>query len=139
MRGYRDGMTDPWHEDGAAGEVAATAAALGAEARQVLPGFPWVVTGTVDGRSWLLRERSGLYTVSVAPDGDPGGDPDGRDAVTLRTGSDVELASPAAAVRLAVGTVRTHLRQAACVHGAAPPGARCCPACGLPLVDPATP
>lgn len=139
-------MTDLWGEGGRADEVAATAATLGGEARQLQPAFPWVIAGTVDGRAWALRERTGQYEVSIAPDDDPLGDPQGRRAVTIRTGSAIDLldgtgleSSPAVAVRLVVRTVRTYQRQATCTHETAPTSARWCPACGTPLVDPALP
>jgi hypothetical protein len=40
----------------------------------------------------------------------------------------------AKALEVTVAAVRTHLRQSACEHGAAPLNARYCPACGTPPV-----
>ncbi|NCT91984.1 hypothetical protein GXB85_13635 [Cellulomonas sp. APG4] len=123
-------MTDPW-EPGSAAEVAAAAAELGATAAQELDAFPWVIAGNVDGASWSLRERAGIYEIHLElGDGDQ---------VLLRTGSEVELPTPRAAVRLAIATVRTHLRQAACTHDGVPAGALWCPWCGTPTTDPALP
>ncbi|WP_250442639.1 hypothetical protein [Actinotalea sp. C106] len=124
-------MTDPWAA-GSADEVATAAADLGATATQELDAFPWVITGTADGAGWSLRERSGLYEIHLERD-------DGAERVLLRTGGDVDLPSPTAAVRLAVATVRTHLRQAACTHTGAPVEAAWCPWCGTPISDPALP
>lgn len=133
-------------EVAAAREVALAAAELGATARQEIPAFPWVIVGEVDGRAFYLRERSEVYEVVVAPDATPSQSPWSAGAVTgisVVAGVSDDLLegggpSPARAVRVAVGAVRTWLRRRACAHDQ-DPGDRYCRHCGLALVDPALP
>lgn len=104
--------------------------------------------GTVDGRGFYLRERHGLWRVMIAPDEDPGIDPwtadpsvptldiaDG-DADRLLADGD---SSVVRALDVAVGAVRSFLRQRTCGHGRALPGDRFCPACGTALAAPELP
>jgi hypothetical protein len=129
----------------AALEVARAAAELGAVARQVIPAFPWVVVGEVDGRGFYLRERSEAYAVVVAPDASPNENPwvAGAVGITIAAGVSGDLneegrPSPARAVRVAVGAVRTWVRQRTCAHNH-DAADRYCRACGTPLIDPALP
>ena len=133
-------------EEAAAREVALAAAELGATARQVIPAFPWVIVGEVSGRAYYLAERSEVYEVVVAPDATPSESPWSAAAghgISVVAGVSDDLLegggpSPARAVRVAVGAVRTWLRRRACAHDQ-DDGDRYCRQCGLALVDPALP
>ena len=139
-------MTDqPDWEALTALEVERAAAVLGATAHLVIPAFPLVIVGEVDGRAWCLRERSGTYELVVAPDLTPLESPwaAGVSGITVAAGVSDDLdeegrAAPGRAVRVAVGAVRTWLRRRTCAHDHRPAD-RYCPACGLALVDPAMP
>ncbi|SDX57128.1 hypothetical protein SAMN05660209_00732 [Geodermatophilus africanus] len=128
--------------------LAARAAELGVRARIAVDGAPFVLAGTVDGRGFYLRERHGLWRVTIAPDEDPGVDPwtagpsvptldiaDGdADRLLVKGGFDVTRA-----LDVAGGAVRSFLRQQACAHGRALSGDRFCPVCGAALVAPEMP
>jgi hypothetical protein len=128
--------------------VAARAAELRVQARIAVGGAPFVLAGTVDGRGFSLRERHGLWRVTIAPDEGPGIDPwtadpsvpildiaDG-DADRLLVDGSFDVTR---ALDVAVGAVRSFLRQRVCAHGRALPGDRFCPACGAALVAPEMP
>jgi hypothetical protein len=128
--------------------LAARAAALGVHARIAVGGAPFVLAGTVDGRGFYLRERHDLWRVTVAPDADPGIDPwtadpsvltlDIADGDAARLLADDRF-SVVRTLDMAVGAVRSFLRQRECEHGRAQPGDRFCPACGTALVTPELP
>jgi len=106
--------------------VAHAAHELGLDAREAVPGVPWVIVGTIDGRGFYLRERHEEYEVIIAPDDDPGTDPwasppeqltlvitsgDVRDLIDQRG-----RYSPERALRVAAAAVRTYQCQRACTH-----------------------
>lgn len=128
--------------------LAAHAAELGVQARIAVGGAPFVLAGTVDGRGFYLRERHDLWRVTVAPDDDPGIDPwtAGPSVPTLDIADgDVDRLLTDGAydvvrvLDVAVGAVRSFLRQRACGHGRVQPGDRFCAACGTALVGPEVP
>lgn len=128
--------------------LAARAAELGARARIAVDAAPFVLAGTVDGRGFYLRERHGLWRVTIAPDEAPGIDPWTADpsvpALDIADGDADRLlvdsgSSVVRALDVAVGAVRSFLRQRACAHGRALPGDRFCPACGAAIVAPEKP
>ncbi len=107
-----------------------------------------MLAGTVDGRGFYLRERHGLWRVTIAPDEDPGIDPWTADpsvsTLDIADGDADRLLlddgfSAIRALDVAVGAVRSFLRQRACGHGRALPGDRFWPACGAALVAPEMP
>jgi hypothetical protein len=123
--------------------LAARSAELGVEARIAVDGAPFVLAGTVDGRGFCLRERHGLWRVTIAPDGAPAIDPwtadpsvctldiaDG-DADRLLVGGDFGVVR---ALDVAVGAVRSYLRQRECAHRRAQREDRFCGSCGAALV-----
>ncbi|MDP9460026.1 MAG: hypothetical protein M3Q22_07175 [Actinomycetota bacterium] len=128
--------------------LAARAAELGVRARIAVGMAPFVLTGTVDGRAFYLRERHGLWRVTIAPDDDPTSDPWAADpsvpALDIADGDADRLLvddgfSVVRALEVAVGSVRSFLRQRECEHGRALPGDRFCAACGAALVAPESP
>lgn len=141
-------MPDPAEPDWeatAALEVSRAAAELGAVANQVLPAFPWIISGLVDGVAFYFRERGGEYVIAVAAETTPAEHswPAGAQRVTIASGlsDDPTTAGredPARAVRVAVGAVRTWLRQRSCTHDH-DAGDRYCRSCGIELVDPTLP
>ncbi|MHB8451803.1 MAG: hypothetical protein ACYDAQ_15355 [Mycobacteriales bacterium] len=119
------------------------------EARIVCRYAPFVITGTVDGRAFYLRERHGDYQVTIARDAAPLEGPwesaPQVETIDIAEGTDADFGDPrvgqAMAVRAleaAAAAVRTYLRRASCAHEA-PEGARYCPACGTELVSPNQP
>jgi hypothetical protein len=121
----------------------AEADALGVEARIQVWAAPFVIVGVCDGRGFYLRERHGAYRVTIAPDEDPGSDPWAAAAtepsIDVAAGDDSELAddgafSPAAALRVAVGAVRTALARNACEHRQIESESYC-PSCGVLLAE----
>ncbi len=113
--------------------LAARAAELGVQARIAVGGAPFVLTGTVDGRGFHLRERHDLWRVTVAPDDDPGIDPWTADpSVPTLDIADCDadrllVDGRFGVVRVldvAVGAVRSFLRQRECGHARAKPGDR---------------
>ncbi len=128
--------------------LAARAAELGVQARIAVGGAPFVLTGTVDGRGFHLRERHDLWRVTVAPDDDPGIDPWTADpsvpTLDIADGDADRLLvdgrfSVVRALDVAIGAVRSFLRQRECGHARAKPGDRFCVACGAALVAPELP
>lgn len=118
------------------------------DAHIAVNGAPFVITGTVDGRAFYLRERHGNYRVDIAPDTNPTADiwadrSDGEITVTQGDESDFYrdgTFSPGLALRIAATAIRSHLDRAACDH--AQRGThRYCPDCGdtRPDFDPAAP
>jgi hypothetical protein len=136
----------PHLEELRAGEqkaLAARAAELGVQVRVAVDWAPFVLAGTVDGRGFYLRERHGLWRVTIAPDDDPGIDPWASDpSVPILDVADGDADrllvdggfSVVRALDVAVGEVRSYLRQRECGHGRVQPGDRFCPACGAALV-----
>jgi len=124
--------------------LAADAAGLQIEANEESPGAPWVIVGRVDGRRFYLRDRWEAYTIVISPAGDPGLDPWRSDSgVEVRSGRSGDLLTDGRvdyrrALRVVAEAVRTHLRREACTHPHHDED-RFCPACGLPLLDPASP
>ena len=128
--------------------LAARAAELRVQARIAVDAAPFVLAGTVDGRGFYLRERHEVWRVTIATDEDPGIDPWTADpsvpTLDIADGDADRLLvdsgfSVVRALDVAVGAVRSHLRQRACGHGRALPGDRFCPACGAALVAPEMP
>ncbi|MCC5951143.1 MAG: hypothetical protein JJU45_03510 [Acidimicrobiia bacterium] len=121
----------------------ATAVALGVDARIEVGAAPFVIVGVCDGRGFYLRERHGSYRVTIAPDDDPGADPWATEpteaSIDVAAGDACELDddgafSPAGALRVAVGAVRTALARNTCDHQ--PVEAEpYCPRCGVPLAE----
>lgn len=118
-----------------------TASALNAKAEITLMGAPLVITGSVDGRAYYLRERHGAYQIAVAHPDTPTVNPwnaHDADAVEIRTGSETDLLDSDGyldiprTVTLIVDTVREYLLRETCTHKQAgtTPHARYCPACG---------
>lgn len=125
--------------------LAAAAAALHIEAHEDIPMFPWLISGTVDGHRFVLRERGDTYTLDMAVDGNTtlGTSDQQSAAVTIRSGTVDDLSGPdgpdaTVAAHLIAASIRTHVRQATCPHPHAPAD-RYCPVCGAPLTDPAQP
>jgi hypothetical protein len=144
--------SDPDDAQRAAAEKAsfdARAAELEVTATVAVSAAPFVITGTVDGRGFYLRERHGVWRVTIAPDDEPGIDPWAapveRATLDVASGSDDDLVDPEGgfgavrALDVAVTAVRTYLRQCACPHTTAPRHARYCPRCGTALIDAAAP
>lgn len=127
-------------------QLADAAAELHIQAREELPLGPWVIVGTVDGRGFYLRERSDQYAIVIAADNTPTLDPwtaDPQNTITIRTGTSDDLYDAAGtdyrkALHHVAAAVRTYLRQSTCAHPHKTDD-RYCSACGLALVDPATP
>jgi hypothetical protein len=124
-----------------AAELEAEAVTLGVTARVTVSACPFVVVGTCDGRDFYLRERHGSYRVTIAPDDAPGSDPWNAEptepSIDIAAGDEYELLaggrlSTAAALRVAVGAVRTAVARNACRHSDAGDGAFC-PTCGVPM------
>ncbi len=121
----------------------AEARVLGVEARIQVGAAPFVISGICDGRGFYLRERHGVYRVTISPDHDPGADAWAADptetSIDIAAGIEGELEedgrfSPAAALRVAVRAVRTALARNRCAHrrvGSDP----YCPSCGVPLAE----
>lgn len=122
--------------------IAGAAAALHMTADVQSTWAPWVITGTVDGHAFHLRERSQLYVLRLATQPErPNEDP--ADGTEIKAGLIGDLSGEhgpdiTIALRFIAATIRTHLRQAECPHPHAP-GDRYCPRCGTPLVDAAQP
>ena len=143
--------TDPQQERARTEEqeaLTARATELGARVRITVGGAPFVLAGTVDGRGFYLRERHDLWRVTVAPDDDPGIDPWTADpsvpTLDIADGDADRLLvddgfGVVRALDVAVGAVRSFLRQRECGHRRAQPGDRFCPACGAALVPPELP
>lgn len=118
------------------------AAALEVEAVAESPGDPLVISGTVDGVDFTMRERWDGYTIAsrrlvASP---AVGGPDG-DWVVLATGTSADLypsgsVDLAHALRFIVAAVRTAIRRQTCTHPVRR-SLRYCPRCGTALVDPA--
>lgn len=128
--------------------IAARAAELGVDARITVLGAPFVLTGTVDGRGFYLRERHGSYRVVISADADPAADPWAADPSVLT----LEIADGAddtfhvdgrfdagRALTVAVAAVRSYLRQHGCTHPRAAAGDRYCAGCGTGLIAPELP
>ena len=125
---------------------AAAAADLGVSADVVVPGAPFVIAGTCDGRGFYLRERGGAWRVTIAGDANPAADPWTMDieqpTIDIATGTEVELGdgggnfSPERALRVAVEAVRDALARNGCAHELPlDAGHRFCRCCGVPLAD----
>lgn len=128
--------------------LAAHAVELRVQARVEVEFAPFVLVGTVDGRGFYLRERHGLWRVTVAGDDDPGSDPWKADpsVLTLDIADgdagrllDDDGFGAVRALDVAVAAVRTFLRQRECRHARAESGDRFCAACGTALVPPELP
>lgn len=120
------------------------AAALGVQNAAIeCQACPTVVSGIVDGRFFYLRERSGVWRITVAPENDPLLDVWNHtttvQGVDIANGSEDDLYiegetfSYAHVLQFAVRTVRGHLRRSTCGHNTAPTGANFCPTCGEQL------
>lgn len=116
---------DPGIEAGRA-ELAQRAAELGVTAQWQCLGAPFVITGSVDGRGFYLRERHGEFRVTVADDDDPATDPwqlpAERPILDIAEGSDESLLGPdgcyslTQALTVAVDAVRRFLARRNCAH-----------------------
>ncbi len=114
------------------------AATLGVEATEELPAAPWVITGTVDGRTFYMRERWDSYSIVIAPDDHPGLDvwtSVDEPGVVVREGaiSDLVAADGATDYQVAlpfvVSVIRSELRRRTCPHPTRA-GDEFCPRCG---------
>ncbi|WP_019135760.1 hypothetical protein [Cellulomonas massiliensis] len=125
-------------------ELPATAAELGVDAHEEVIAAPWVLTGTVDGVAWYMRERWDTYAIAISSGEDPSIQPWGARGVqttTIREGdaNDLYQGTPpdyGHALRFIVGVIREHLTRASCEHPHRD-GDRYCPRCGVALTDPA--
>lgn len=121
-------------------------AVLGVAARVACAAAPVVITGTVDGRGFYMRERHERYRVTIAPDDDPAADPWERPAecltLDIAAGDSEDLTDPdgrfdpVVALTVAVDAVRTFLHRRSCSHlGLASPGVAYCARCGIRLTE----
>lgn len=105
-------------------EFSATAIDLGVEAEVAVSMCPLVISGVADGRAFYLRERHGLYRVTIARDeaplDDPWRSPPEVPTIDIAEGSDGEFGNGAnyesVALRIAVGAVRQYVQVGACPH-----------------------
>jgi hypothetical protein len=141
------GPTQPEDDEVADVELDQAALEFGIEAREVVPGAPYVITGAVDGVRFAFRDRHDRFVVLVAPDEDPDLDPweapPEQLTLELASGSSHSLwdeghLSPRLALRLVASVVRTYRRQQACTHPRSPTD-RFCALCGANMVEPWTP
>ncbi|KQR17256.1 hypothetical protein [Cellulomonas sp. Leaf334] len=141
------GPTQPEDDGGSNEELEQAALEFGIEAREVVPGGPWVVSGSCDGLGYYLRDRGDRFRVVVAPDEDPNLDPweapPEQVTLELASGSSHSLwddghLSPRLALRLVASVVRTYRRQQACTHPHSSID-RFCALCGANMVEPWTP
>lgn len=117
------------------------AAELGVSDAQIRAlGCPLVVSGKIDGRSFFLRERHGIYRVECAPEHAPEVDlwSSDMDGVIVKEGVEgdlIEQGDPPAvrALKVAACAVRSYLRAYSCEHRMIPTGALFCPWCGKEL------
>lgn len=98
---------------------------------------PFVITGTVDGRGFYLRERHDHWRVEIAPDENPESNPWNAKpytpSITVASGSADDFNvdgrfDEIRALELAVNAVRTFLTRRSCSH---PGMRRYCPDCGV--------
>ena len=133
-------------EVAAVARFATAAADLGVRAEVVVNGAPFVIAGTCDGRGFYLRERGGVWRVTLASDENPAADPWTMDieqpTIDVATGTEVELwdegasFSPERALRVAVEAVRDALARNGCAHELPlDAGHRFCRRCGVALAD----
>ncbi|MCG7286395.1 hypothetical protein MHY85_10485 [Cellulomonas sp. ACRRI] len=121
--------------------LASQADALGVDAVEEVPGAPLVISGTVDGVGFTMRERWDKYTIAVRkPVVDERDEADDSWDVITR-GASVDL-YPQGQVDLGhalwftVAAIRSHLRRVTCTHPVRG-RVRYCPRCGAALIDPA--
>lgn len=120
-----------------------TAEALGVTVDQWGGFAPFQISGSVAGRAFYLRCRHEAWTVTVAPDDDPLGDPLDHSRVTFEvaSGDENDLCpdgplDPALALRIAVWAVEDFLLRRVCAHTMPDvDGARFCTFCGVRLDD----
>jgi hypothetical protein len=102
---------------------------------------PFVITGSVAGRGFYLRERHDRYRVVVAPDDDPAIDiwsaPPSTGHIVVAAGdADAFVVAgqfdPAVPLRYSVDAVRLFLSRRTCSHDGA---ARFCPTCGVEMCN----
>ena len=106
---------------------------------------PFVVTGTVDGRSFFLRSRHEAWRIEIADDDTPDTDPwtdHSCDTIEIASGPDHLLATsehpgydPVTVIDTCVTAVRTHLRTSTCTHSRREPPDLYCRDCGSPSPD----
>ena len=129
-------------DDDARAQLSEAAAELNVDAEVRCWAFPFVVTGTCDGRSFYLRERHGHWRVEVAAD--PGcadlWGTSGSLGIEIAAGNAADLCdadaktSPVVALRLAVRAVRLSTLRDSCSHEQpSDESHRFCGRCGTPL------
>lgn len=125
-------------------QFAAAARKLGVSAEIASHGCPFVIVGNADGRGFYLRERHGMYRVTIAPDDDPCADPwrlpPESPTVDIAAGDDGDLTDSASrfdqsvALGVAVDAVRSHALRSRCDHrDSRHSGHRYCGLCGTRL------
>lgn len=129
-------------------EIESRAKAEGAHMEVVIIAAPFVVTGTVDGRAFYLRERHGSYRICMADDTQETDLWGNQDATTVLVaeGDEAELrgedgqSSADKIVALIVNSVRIGLRRLECPHTSTTVDSDFCPRCGTQLcaIIPAT-
>ncbi len=116
---------------------------LGVEAEIACLAAPFAIAGNVDGRGFYLRERHGVYRVTISGDDDPGANPwSTRNYVSqldIAQGDGSDFANVGEALEIAVAAVRTYLRQRACTEPHDESRSRYCPNCGEALRPPSAP
>ncbi len=138
---HGDHAAEPGHD-----RFAEQVAVLGVAARVACAAAPVVITGTVDGRGFYMRERHERYRVTIAPDDDPATDPWDLPAecltLDIAAGDSEDLTDSdgrfdlVVALRVAVDAVRTFLQRRSCSHlGLASLGVAYCARCGVRLTE----
>ena len=103
--------------------------------------FPFVVTGSVDGRAFFLRSRGGAWRIEIADDATPTVDPwtdHDHDTIEIASGLDQQLSTtvdtdnydPQTVITTCATAVRTYLGTPACTHSHMQTGYLYCPDCG---------